>query len=102
MVILRAQKLNGFISTFRGLMCMKNIIPVYFETRFGIHTFFVREPIDILILDQNGYVKVVQEGLKPWRIFVWNLKYFRVLEMPHGSIKGKKIKKGEKITIIEQ
>jgi uncharacterized protein len=83
-----------------GNMFRKKIIPLYFETRWGIHTFFVKEPIDVLILDEENRVQVIKKGLKPWRLFFWNPKYRRVLELPHGRISQLKIENNKFIVSI--
>lgn len=80
-------------------MFQQKIKPVYFETRFGVHTFFVQKPIDVLVLDKNFRVKVIRENLQPWKIFIWNPKYFRVLEFSSGFINKNKIKTNDEINL---
>lgn len=82
-----------------GLIGKKNIRPIYFETRWGIHTFGVRFPIDVVILDTNQTIVRIKQHLKPNRIFIWNPKYKWVLELPAGMIEKEKIKIGEKIIL---
>jgi hypothetical protein len=67
---------------------------VFFKTRFGIHTFGLKFPIDVVILDKNNRVVVVKENLQPWRVFVWNPRFNRVLEMPTGEIRKNKLEIG--------
>lgn len=55
------------------------------ETGFGIHTFFVENPLEIAILDKKSRV-IKLKKVPPNRIFLWNPKYRRVLELPYGSI----------------
>lgn len=98
MVTIQAKKLSSFGSV-QGLMFKNKIEPVYFETRFGVHTFFVKHPIDVVILDDHNVVKKVTHALQPWRIFVWNPKWSRVVELPEGTIRKKKIVEGIKITL---
>ena len=62
------------------------------KTHFGIHTFGLKFPIDVLILDKFNKVVIIKKNLKPKKIFVWNPRYGKVLEMPKGTIDGKKIK----------
>jgi uncharacterized membrane protein (UPF0127 family) len=73
------------LSAIRGNMFRKKILPLYFETRWGIHTFFVREPIDVLILDEENRVQVIKKDLKPWRLFFWNPRYGKVVELPMSN-----------------
>jgi len=92
---INAKVLNSFEEKLLGLMFQDEIFPICFETRFGIHTFFVKHRIDIVILDKDCKVRAIREGLKPWRFFFWNPQYFLVLEMPLGYIKKFKIKYGK-------
>lgn len=63
------------------------------NTRFGIHSFFVKNPLDIIILDKGNKVKLIK-NLKPNRIFVWNPKFSKVLELPNGSVDNLKLNIG--------
>ena len=81
-------------------MFTKTVTPVYFETRFGIPTFFVYKTLDVVILDSNSRVRYIKAGLRPRRIYFWNPKYFRVLELPAGMVKKKEIQMGKKVRIF--
>jgi hypothetical protein len=82
-----------------GLLKEKSPKALYLETRWGIHTFGMRFPIDCVILDKNWKVLAVKESLLPWRIFVLNPKYFRVLELPLGTVKNSGIKTGDEMKL---
>lgn len=69
-------------------MGKKKAETVYLETRWGIHTFFMKYPIDVFVLDDKDKVVKVKRNLKPWRVFFWNPRYYRVLETPVGKIKS--------------
>ena len=87
-------------TTTFGLMGKEKAYPIYFKTRFGIHTFFLKFSIDVVILDnEKGVVKLV-EHLSPNKFLFWNLKYNHVVELPEGSIKRKGIVLGEKINLV--
>lgn len=60
------------------------------NTHFGIHTFFMMYPIDVIILDNNNIVVSLKEHLNPNRIYLWNPKHSTVLELPSGTIKKSK------------
>lgn len=83
-----------------GLMGKKNPEPLFFTSRWGIHTFFLRFPIDVLILDDSNKIVVMREGLKPWQIFFWSIKYSRILELPQGTIHSLNLKLGGQIKIF--
>ncbi len=67
---------------------------LFFKTRFGVHSFFVKTPIDIIVLGKNRRVVRIKKSLLPKRIFLWNPKYFLILELPKGSIEKLKLKVG--------
>jgi uncharacterized protein len=98
-ITINVVNLQGAWEKVRGLMFSKSISPVYFETRFGVHTFFVNFPIDVVILDANNIVCELKQNLSPWRVFLWNPKYFRVIETPDGFVKLRKIMIGTKIKL---
>jgi uncharacterized protein len=79
------EKVQGLIGKDRPFALM-------IKTRFGIHTFGVKFPIDILILNNENKIISIRENLKPNRIFLWNPKYERVVELPQGTIKKNRIK----------
>lgn len=94
---LKVKRLETLKEKTVGLIGREKIASVIFETRFGIHTFFLRVPIDVLILDSQKRVIVLKESLFPNRIFLWNPRYKIVLELPEGTIKKYNIKKRTKI-----
>lgn len=84
-----------------GLIGKSKPYPLLFKTRFGIHTFGMRFPLDILILDKNATVKVARQSLKQNRLFFWNPLYDTVIELPSGTILKKKIHVGDKIKLLK-
>ncbi len=87
------------VDKFRGFMFRDNLENVYFETRCGIHTFFLRQNIDVIILNDNYEVVRMKQNLDPRRIFIWNPKYQKVLETKAGFIKDNKIRFKQKIDL---
>lgn len=85
-----------FFRKINGLIGQKKIEPLFFQTRWGIHTFGVKKPIDVIILDDNHTVVAIKQNLKPNRIFFWNPKYQNVLELP---INVYNLEIGEKIEL---
>lgn len=88
------------LKKIKGLIGLKKIEPLYFQTRFGIHTFGVKFPIDVVILNDNETVVAIKQYFKPNRIFLWNPKYKNVLELPTKTVDKEKIKVGEKIELV--
>ncbi len=92
MVTLKVKYLRTFMQASVGLLPAAKAYPVFFKTRFGIHTFFMKFPIDILILDKNNRVVSLKNNLKPFRILVWNPRYNEVIELPEGTINSRGIR----------
>ncbi len=61
----------------------------------SVHTFFMRESIDVVFLDPEGRVIQVIEGLVPWRVSPWVREAVAVLEMPEGGARKSGIREGE-------
>lgn len=85
----------------KGLIGEKIPKAVIFQTRFGIHTFFMKFPIDILVLDKNRRIAVIKQSLKPNRIFLWNPLFSTVIELPIGTVKETNTHRGD-IVFFEQ
>lgn len=98
MIKTKVKRLNYF-SSILGLMFGFFKPPVCFNSRWGIHTFFVPYPIDIVILDNNSKVVKVEFNLLPNKLYFWEPKYFHVLEFRSGYIKKNNIKIGDKLII---
>ena len=82
-----------------GLIGKEKPIPFLMKTRFGIHTFGLKFPIDVLVLNKNNRVVSLKKSLKPNRIFLWNPLCNKVLELPEGTIDEKHIKPQEIIKL---
>lgn len=98
-MILKVKRLHGFAKV-KGLIGEKSRKPIYFQTRFGIHTFGVRFPVDVVILDNKNRVVKLKQNLEPYRLFFWNPIYNQVLELPEGIIKKKNIQLGQQIRLV--
>lgn len=92
MIKVSVKFLKSFDQKTQGLIGKKGVKNVYFETRWGIHTFFMKTPIDVVILDDKSRVVKLKSGLPPNNIFLWNPRFYRILELNYGEISKKKIK----------
>jgi len=99
MVSLKVKELKSWREKIVGLIGKKRPENVFIRTRFGIHTFFLKFPIDVMILDNKNKVVDVKT-VKPNHIFFWNPIYDKVLELPEGTIEKKKIKIGGEIKLF--
>jgi hypothetical protein len=69
-----------------GLLTRGADAALFFKTRWGVHTFGMRFPIDCLVLDDGGVLVSFRENLAPGRFFFWNPRYRNVLELPAGTL----------------
>ena len=83
-----------------GLLKKSNPRSLLFKTRFGIHTFFLRTAIDVLVLDEKHAVQAVKESLRPNRVYFWNPKYPLVLELLKGSVRKSKTSVGDHLKLV--
>lgn len=90
---------ESFIDRMFGLLLKSNPRNMLFKTRYGIHTFFLREPIDVLVLDQDYKVVKLKQGLKPNSIFLWNPKYSLIIELPINTLKKIDIRQAQTLLI---
>lgn len=98
---IHVKKLNSFWSKAVGLIGKKEITSIFFQTRWGIHTFGVLQEIDVVVLNNNYEVVTFKKNLQPNKFFFWNPKYENIFELPKGTIQKEKIKLGSKINIEE-
>jgi uncharacterized protein len=82
-----------------GLLQHKDPTAMLIKTRFGIHTFFMKYPIDVLILDQQNFVVKLKENMQPNTIFLWNPKYETVIELPVKTINVSNTQLGDSIIL---
>ena len=101
MKTLRVKKLASLSGKTIGLIGVAKPYPVFFQTRFGIHTIFMKISIDVLILDKDFRVVKVAENLKPNNLFFWSPRFDKVIELPAGEIKKNAIQLGEKINLSD-
>lgn len=89
---------SSFSDKLLGMLRKANLGGSSFQTRFGIHTFFLKFHIDVIILDKNGKV-VKLASMLPNKVFFWNPKYSQVLELPSGTIKKTKTEVGDLLSL---
>lgn len=92
MVTLPAKKAKNLKEKIIGLIGVEKPYSLLLKTHFGIHTFGLKFPIDVLILDKKNKVVAIKKNLMPQKIFMWNPLYEKVLELPSGTIDKKKLK----------
>lgn len=65
----------------------------------GIHTAFVRFPIDVIFLDSASVVVRVIPALGPWRIIGFVRGAKSVVELPAGTLQQKRITVGQRLEV---
>lgn len=91
-MILFVKKTKNIKEKITGLIGKKTPYSLMIETHFGIHTFGLKFPIDVLVLNNKNNIVLVKKNLMPKRIFLWNPIYDNVLELPSGTIDKKRIR----------
>ena len=70
----------------KGLLGKEKPEALYFKTRFGIHTFGMKFPIDCAVLDDTFAVRAVRTRMNPNKAFFWNPRWSHVIELPAGEL----------------
>lgn len=90
---------NTFIKRFIGLMGKKKITKgIFFPKTRSIHTFFMKDMIDVIIINKENNIIYYQKCVKPNRIIIKG-KGYHTIELPKGRID--KITINDKIIIEE-
>ncbi len=84
-----------------GLLAHKTPVAMLLKSRFGIHTLFMKYPIDVLILDKHNQVATMKEYMQPNTFFIWNPLYSTIIELPVGTISMTKTVLKDKILFIQ-
>ena len=89
---------NTFTKRLIGLMGKRNINKgIFFPKTRSIHTFFMKDYIDIIMINKNYKIVYFKKNLKKNKIIIKKEAY-HTIELPKDSINNIKI--GDKLTII--
>ena len=99
MITLKVKKLTNTLQKISGLLGKSQPENIFFTTQWGIHTFGMKFPIDVIILNRENQVVRIKKNLQPNKIFLWNPQFDKIVELPEGTIKKEKIELGEKIKV---
>ena len=94
----KAEEANGPGKSLMGLMFKKSIPDGYgliFRPARGIHTNFMRFPIDLIFFDRDDRVVKVRPAMVPWR---WDFtRAAGVIEMNPGSAAQANLQPGDQL-----
>jgi uncharacterized membrane protein (UPF0127 family) len=94
---------DSFFARLKGLLgteCMQPGEGLWIIPCSGIHTFGMRFPIDLLILDREQRVVNSVSRLPPNRMTALYRYAASVLELPAGTLDGRQIEIGERIVFL--
>ncbi len=85
--IIDIKKATNFKTKLIGLMFKKNFkYGILFPNCNKIHTNFMFEPIDIVVLNENNQIIEIKRNLNPWHIFISKEKNkTSILELPNNA-----------------
>ena len=90
--------------SFMGLMGRPTLDPggglVLPRTR-GVHTHFMRFPIDVVFYDRDGVVLGIERNLRPWRFSKYHFGACGAVELPAGIASSSCTERGHKLTFSE-
>jgi uncharacterized membrane protein (UPF0127 family) len=89
---------EGAWGSFVGLMFKKELPAghgLLFQPAKGIHTHFMRFPIDLIYLDKSNRVTKVRADMRPWRFDFTNAA--GVIEMNAGTAREMDIQPGDQL-----
>ncbi len=94
---------KNILSQIRGEMFRKEIIPLVFEfnkeQKIGLHSWFVKEPFDVIFLNNSWEVVELIHEFMPKTHYTPKKKAMFILEMPAGTIAQADIDIGDVIHI---
>ena len=86
--LINLKEANTFKDKLLGLMFKKNIDYALKLKCNGIHTFFMREKIDVVLCDKDNNVLYIYKNLKKNRIIFPKRKVYYTYEFPCETIKN--------------
>ena len=95
----KINKANTFFKRLTGLMFKKNIKEGLFIPKCNnIHTFFMKDNIDVIMLDKNKKIVLIKKNLEKNKI-IYKKEAYHTIELPKNSIENLNL--NETLTIID-
>lgn len=89
----KIKEAKTFFQKLKGLMFKKNFDYILKFKTNGIHTFFMKIKIDVVLTDKNGNILYIYKSLKPNRIILPKKNVTYTYEMPEGFVQNLEDKK---------
>ena len=67
----------------------------------GIHTCFMKFPIDAIFVDDELRVRSVRRNLRPWRMVPYVWRAASVIELPAGTVLPGSVQKGDQLHVAD-
>ncbi len=84
----KIKEAKDFKDRLLGFMFKKNINHgLLFKKCRSIHTFFMKEKIDVIATDKNDNIIKTYKNIKPWKILIAPKSTNNIYELPKGTIK---------------
>ena len=81
---------NNIFNRFKGFMFTKNINNcLCFPRCNSIHTFFMLNPIDVIMTDKNYKILYIFKNVKPFKIILPKKDVYYTFELPTNTFKFK-------------
>lgn len=84
----------------KGLLKSTADAALFLKTRWGVHTFGMKFPIDCLVMDGDMKVVALREKLVPRHFFFWSPRHKNVLELPAGTLSRTDTRLGDMVELI--
>lgn len=94
---------SGPWNSFKGLMFKKTLPDgegLVFRPAWGIHTNFMRFPIDLVFFDKQQKVTKIRPRMVPWRIDFTGAA--GVIEIPAGTAASRDVRPGDQLVFEAQ
>jgi uncharacterized membrane protein (UPF0127 family) len=98
----RLEKPRTFVGRGLGLMFRSSLPPetaMWIVPCSGIHTFFMRFPIDVVFLDRRQRVVRVYPSLRRWRLVALVLGAHSVIELAAGTLAPLALSRGDQLAV---
>lgn len=93
---------DTFLTRLMGLMGKRSLPPgsgLWISPSSGVHTCWMRMPIDVVALDRKLRVVATGHSVRPWRLSGLSLKTHSVLELPQGHIAACGMEIGDQLEV---